>query len=146
MELEDFGDFHFVLEAGSAGAVAEELFEWDGFGFGLLTEGIEAGDFEELVDEPVESCEFGIHDFIEVFAISSVGFAEEQCVKVEAECGDGCFEFVCNAVDEVGLSSIELNFLDGEEGVEGDTEEADGERGGAENEAAPGALAGELDD
>ncbi|MEY3457544.1 MAG: hypothetical protein RL215_701 [Planctomycetota bacterium] len=146
LELEDFGDFEFMLEAGSVGAITEELFEGDGFGFGLLTEGIEAGDFEELVNEPIESCEFGIHGFIEVSAVCGVGFTEEQCVEIESERGDGRFEFVSDAVDEVGLSSIELNFLDGEEGVEGDTEEADGKSGGAEDEAAPGTLAGELDD
>ena len=125
------------MQAGGSSALSQQVFKSDVFSFGALPDRIEATDFEQLVDEPIESGQFVVHGFVEFAAIVRFRFVQQQGVEVEAECCDWSFQLVGDAVDEIGLAAIELNFLDGKEGVEGDAEEADGECSGAEDEAAP---------
>jgi len=125
------------MQACGAGTLSQQIFDGDGFGFGALADGVEASHFEQLIDESIEPRQFGIHCLVEFAAIMGLRFMQQQRVKVEAKRGDGCFQFMRHTVNKVGLPPIELDFLDGQEGVERDSEEADGECGGAEYEAAP---------
>lgn len=146
IEFENVRYFLFLMQTGGSCALPQQVLECDVFSLGALANGVQATDFQQLVDEPIKSGQLVVHGLVEFAAIVRFRFVQQQGVEVEAECGDRSFQLMSDAVDKVGLATIELDFLDGQEGIEGDAEEADGECCGAEDEAAPGTLAGQLDD
>lgn len=94
----------------------------------------------------VESAEFGGHDGVELLPLLLVERAHAERFEVELQGGNGGFELVGDAVDEVGLPLIQPDLLDRECQPEGKSEQDEGEGDDADGQGSPSGPLGEQDD
>ncbi len=94
VEFECVGDADLVVEGGSIGAFGDQAGDVDVFGHLVLADGVEAADFEELVDELVEAVEFGLHGGVELFPPFGVEVPHPEGLEIELQGRDGGFELV----------------------------------------------------
>ena len=110
------------------------------FRFRLAANGIQATDFEKLIDELIQSLQFAFHGEIEFAAIVAFQIAHQQSVQVESQGGDRGLEFVSHTINEIRLTAVQLNFLDGQERIERNAKQADGQSDRAQGQGKPGTL------
>lgn len=101
---------------------------------------------EEVVDEGIEAFDILHHHLVEFSLLVLPDIADLHRLEVELEGGDGGFEFVCDGIDEVGLTPGELDFLEREDEIEDDADEDQGEEDNPEGQERPLALGGLPDD
>ena len=88
-------------------AVLQQRPEQNVFHVGVGAAGIEAARVEQLSDEAVQAVEVFQHELIEARLLLLRHLAAMERLQVELHGGDGGFQFVGDAVDEVGLPPAE---------------------------------------
>ena len=114
----DRGDRHAIAEADGPRTVLQQRPEQNVFDVGVGAAGIEAARVQQLGDEAVQPVEVFQHELIEARLLLLRHLAAVERLQVELHRGDGGFQFVGDAVDEVGLPPAEIDRLDREDQVD----------------------------
>ena len=136
VELDRVGR-HAIAEADGPGAVLQQRPEQDVLHVGVGAADIEAARVQQLVDQPVQPVEVFQHELVEVGLFLLAHLAAVERLQVELHRGDGGFQFVGDAVDEVRLPPAEIDRLDGEDQVDDHAGQQQADERGAQREQDP---------
>ncbi len=106
----------------------------------MAAAGAELAGFEDLLDGGEEAVGVGEHDVVELAALGFGEVAGLQGLEVEADGGDGGFEFVGDGVEEGVLALVAAELADEEDGVEDDAGDEYSEEDEADDEQGEAAL------
>jgi len=150
-EIEDSGAKVFAVGEDEEADAAWDVFEGDVFGLEVVAEkdsGDAIGDegmeldagalldalalaelpgLEHGFDGGEEAVAVLAHDGVEALALLLVDGVALQGFEIEADAGDGGFEFVCDSLEERVLALVASDFADEEDGVDDDAGDEDGE-------------------
>jgi len=129
-----------VALEGDGDAVRDEGVEIDESAVLLAVALAELSCFEDLLDGGEETVGVGEHDLVELLFLFFRGRAALEGFEVEANAGNGGFEFMGDGVEEGVLTLVAPDFADQKDGVENNTGDQDGEEDDPEHEQGEMAL------
>jgi hypothetical protein len=123
-----------VALEGDGDAVGDEGVEVDEGAILLAVTLTELTGFENLLDGGEEAVGVGEHDLVELLPLRFFDRAALEGFEVEADAGDGGFEFVGDGVEEGVLTLVAADLADEEDCVENDAGYESGEQDDAEDD------------
>ena len=106
---------------GDGDAIGDQGAEFEQGAVLVAAAGTEFAGFEHLLDGGEQAVGVGEHDLVELLPLGFGDLAALEGFEVEADGGDGGFEFVGDGVEEGVLALVAADLADQEDGVEDDS-------------------------
>ena len=114
---ENILQFVLMMLTGHLGTGSQQLAEVYMFWFRLTSNGVQASDFQQLIDQTVKPIQFDFHCLIKFLLILLAELTHDKRVQIKPKSGDWSLQFVSHTIDKVRLPAIELNFFDRQKGI-----------------------------
>jgi hypothetical protein len=73
---------------------------------------LESCDIEQLIDESIETVNVFQHSAIKLLPLLAVNRTTVESLEIELQGSDGSLQFVRDGIDEIALTSVEIDVLD----------------------------------